>query len=315
MAGQPADRRPDEQLEGHEGRYRVAGQSEQQGRRSLVGAVDRRVPGPCRTRTACPAGPRRATAARSRTPRTPARTTSYGPTDTPPETIIASAPSMSPAQMRGLRRRRAGPSRCPGRAGRHRRPRPSRRGPGRWRPGCRPGQVAGPAGGPRRRSRGSRRSGGDGPGQLVETHAGRQADRRGRQDGAGVEDPGARREVAAGSPDGATRATAVWTRIAGGSGPVASRPRGPAGPPAASSGRRLLDRDDGVGARRDRGAGRDADRRAAPDRDVGRLPGADLADHLEAGGRVLGRRRRRPRPGSRSRPSRSCPTAAARSGS
>ena len=48
-AGEPPQRRAHEELEGHEGRHRVAGQPEEQDRR--------RRPPPSRTRTACPAGP------------------------------------------------------------------------------------------------------------------------------------------------------------------------------------------------------------------------------------------------------------------
>ena len=109
--------------------------------------------------------------------------------------------------------------------------------------------------------------------------------------------------------------TAAWTRTPAGSGPVASRPRGPAGVPSASRG---VVPSTGTTASAPGGTGAPVamrTARAAPDRDVGRLAGADLADDLEPERGVLGRRRRRRRPGWRSRPSRSCPRAAARSGS
>ena len=54
----------------------------------------------CRTRTACPAGPRPARASIRPIFSNASLTTSYGPTDTPPETTIASAPAARAAHSR-----------------------------------------------------------------------------------------------------------------------------------------------------------------------------------------------------------------------
>ena len=75
--------------------------------------------------------------------------------------------------------------------------------------------------------------------------------------------------------------------------------------------RRLLDRDDGVGAGRQRRARRDPDRRAGLDAALGDAAGRHLAEDLEpARARLRPPRSCRPRE-PRSRPSRCCPRAAA----
>ena len=106
---------------------------------------------------------------------------------------------------------------------------------------------------------------------------------------------------------------AAWTRIAAGSGPAASRPRGPGAVAGRVQRRRQLDRDHRVGARRQPAPGRDPHGRTGFDAGRRRGPGRRLAGDAEADGLVLRRRRQCRRRGSRSRPSRSCPTAAATS--
>ena len=83
--------------------------------------------------------------------------------------------------------------------------------------------------------------------------------------------------------------TGSWTRQAPGTGPVASRPRGPARP-AASSGVVVLDRDDGIGAIGKARAGRDAGGRSGLDRHVRRGAGRDVTDDPQFDGLGLGRR-------------------------
>ena len=86
LPGEPPDHRPHEQLERDERRDRVAGQPEQE---HGVALARRRRRG--RTRTACPAGRRRARGRCGPTASNAVRTTSYGPTDTPPDTTTMSA--------------------------------------------------------------------------------------------------------------------------------------------------------------------------------------------------------------------------------
>ena len=253
VAGEPAQRGPDEQLEGHERRDRVARQPEEQRRRSIrVGAVVALAPARSRTRTACRAGRRPATDRSCRTPRTPARTTSYGPTETPPDTMIASAPSTSPAHRRARTssKRSAAIPRCRG-----------------WPPAASTiaisagplasGMPAGPssaaaARGPRRRSRGCRRAAGGGrTGSSRPTPAASPID-GGRQDRARIEDRGA---GARSLPWPSDRATDRHGRV--GRDPRRQRTRRvPAAFARRGAGRiergRRLDRDDRVGARRAR---------------------------------------------------------------
>ena len=120
-------------------------------------------------------------------------------------------------------------------------------------------------------------------------------------------------EVAAGAPDRSRpAATGSWTRHAAGSGPVASRPRGPRRPSASSG--VVISTGTTASAPGGSGApGRDPDRGPAARPSTSRRRARPrLADDRRAGPAPPRSPRRRPPPGSRSRPSPSCPTAAAR---
>ena len=217
-----------------------------------------------------------------------ARTTSYGPTDTPPDTISASAPSISPAQIRDL----TSSSRSLAM------PRTRGSPPASSTSATRPGPLAsGMPAGPRSLP-GDRTSS---PVARIPTIGRRwtlswssptpaaRLRAAGVSDGAGAEDRRTRREIAARAPD---RATDGGRRVDQHPGRQRTR-RVPTarsgGRTCGVEGRGRLDRDHRVRARWHGGARRDADRAAAPDRDLGRLPSPDLADHLEARRSVLGR--------------------------
>ena len=186
--------------------------------------------------------------------------------DTPPDTMIASAPSTSPAQAR-RRRRRGGPAAIPR----------SRIAAGGLDHRHEPGPLASgmPAGPSSRRLAdlvAGREDGDARPAmdrELVEADAGRQADRAGVRTVPGGEDPcrSARSLPRAGSsPD--RRPACGRGRRAGADPSRRARVAGGApGRRAASSPRP----GHGVGARRDRRAGRDADRGPALAPRVGRL--------------------------------------------
>ena len=150
---------------------------------------------------------------------------------------------------------------------RRRRPRrPAPRSPGPFASGMPAGPSGCPAArGPRRRSRGRRRSGGDGRRAARRPTPAASADDRRRQRGARAR--GASRRAARSLPcrriEPPTGHGCVDEAIAAGSGPVASRPRGPATAPAASSG---VVSSTGTTASAPGGhgrAGRDPDRRPA----------------------------------------------------
>ena len=83
-------------------------------RAARTAARDRhRIAARCRTRTACRAGPRRATAPISPTASKASFTTSYGPTETPPATTIASAPAVERRPEARARPRRGRPGAMP----------------------------------------------------------------------------------------------------------------------------------------------------------------------------------------------------------
>ena len=240
-------------------------------------------------------------------------TTSYGPTDTPPDTMSASAPAVEAAtepaehvvevvgrdpEVDGLAARRG-----------HQGPQAR----GRSRRGSRPDRAAGPARGPRRRSPARRPAAGGGPGSVstpapaIERDGGR-GDRPTRleQDGAGDS-----RSLPGGAHGAAGRAPPRGRGPRPDEGRVASRPRGPE-----PSGRvercGRLDRDDRVGTVGEPGAGRDPGGGARADRHGRRSPGRDVADDAEADRRGLGRRTPCRRRRSHSRPSPSSARAAAR---
>ena len=286
----------------------IAGQPEQERRRSAVRAASATpnangLPGWTATRQSS-IRPISANAA---------RTTSYGPTDTPPETIdrvdAADSPAMSRARTSSSRSAAMPRSwACAAGLLDERRP-----GPGRSRRGSRPARASAP--GPRTSSpvariptRGRRWTGSV---SLPEPAA--------RAIAAGVR-PGARRAGSRPPRAGRRRPAgsrcpapiAAWTRTAGGqrAGRIAAALAG--GRAVGVGRRRQLDLDDGVGPRRDRRAGRDPDRRPAlAPRASGAAPARTSPIDLEPDGRVLGRGGDVARPGSRSRPSPSCPTAAA----
>ena len=307
--GGPASARiagPDEQLERDEARDRVA-------RAARTAARGRRpVASPCRTRTACRAGRRRATGRSAPTASNASLTTSYGPTETPPATTIASAPRRAP---RGAARldvlelvRRRSRGRSPRRPAARRAP----AGPGPFASGMPAGPSASPAGRTsspvaRTATRGRRRTA-----DRATPGARGERDRRRRQRGAGGENRRSLDEVAAAAAD---RIRPARPPRGPGSPPAAARPhRARAAPrvPGRVERRRQLDRDDRVGARAGSARrSRSGSRSRARPRRPATPPAGTSPTTAEPDRRVLagaGRRRRR---GSRSRPSPSCPTAAA----
>ena len=217
------------------------------------------------------------------------------------------------ARAAAPRRPRAGPSAIPSSSGTAPASRTSARIPGPFASGM-PGrsEVGRRPRAPRRRSRGRRRSAGGG--RAISASPAPAA----RATTAGVTVTPGRRPRSR-PPRRRCRArgrrcptpTASWTRHAAGSGPAASRPRGP-GLPAASSGVVIST---GTTASAPAGIGAPVAIRIAVSgrtRASGADPARDSPTTVEprpAGPRT--RRRRRP-PGPRSRPSPSCPRAAAR---
>ena len=206
-----------------------------------------------------------------RSSRTRACTTSYGPTETPPETTIASTRRRRARRTAGPGRPRAGPSRSRASAARagvldeRREARAVRVGdPGRAEVRARRRRTSSPVA--RTPTRGRRWTG-----SCVDAGAGREGDRGGRSASGRPRAPSIAPRAGRCRPSGSTpptrdRLVDEDTRPA--AGPVASRPRGPAAPVRVER-RRQLDRDDGVGPGRDRRAGRDPDRGPAPDLDIG----------------------------------------------
>ena len=213
-------------------------------------------------------------------------TTSYGPTETPPDTMSASAPASSAASKAGqdvveVVGRDAEVDRLA--AGRGRR---ARAGRARWRRGCRPGR--GPAPGARTSSPVARTAirGTAVDDDVGDAGAGDERDGRRGHRRAGPEERRAGLEVAALVAGPSRRpSTGSWTRQAAGTGPVASRPRGP-GRPAASSG---VVASTGTTASAPAGVARRS-RCGRPSRgstvDVGRGAGSDVADDPSSTGSV-----------------------------
>ena len=312
MTRQPSDRRPHEQLERDERRDRVAGQAEQQHRRA---PPPRSVPArrTSRTRTACPAGRRPATGSRGRPRRTPGRTTSYGPTDTPPETMTTSASrrraaacattsSSRSSAMPEVDRLGAGSrARAPG-------------GPGRSHRGCPAGprSVAGLADLVTRREHGDARAAPHG--DLPAAGPGGERDHGRRHELAAAGDHGARGDVAARPTDripGPDRLVDEARRRQRPDGVAAARTR----MPAASTGVVELHGDDGVrAAAAPMRTGRDPHGRLRPGpARRGASPARTSPTTVSRTGRALGRHGDVRATGSRSRPSPSCPMAGARS--
>ena len=310
QAGQLPDRRPDEQLERHEARDRVPGQAEQERR---VAAI-RRARRP-RRRTACPAARRPARARSGRSPRRPpGRRRTARPRRRPTRSSRRPGPPGRPRGGPG--RPRADPPRSRSCGPRPRPPRRAPRAPGRSRRGSRPGRARVPPPGPRRpvaRTPTTRPP--VDPQRLVAGARG-EGDRGRRQPAPGAQDHDRLvrgRRPPSGSP---SRARSPRGRApTAGSGPAASRPRSPVGAPSASAG---VVSSTWTTASARGGTGAPVAIRIAVPRSTagsGATPARDLADHLEADRRAVGRAGHVARRGSRSRPSPSCPTAAAPSGS
>ena len=287
MPGQATERRTHEQLERHERADRVPGQAEQQRRRPSGSEPSSPGARASRTRTACRAGRPPATGRCAellecdaddvvRPDRDPTRhddrvRASDRPAHSRARTSSkrsAAIPRMRLAACRVDHRHQAGPFAS--------------------------GMPAGPSSLP------------GAPDLIARRH---DADDRPAVDGSWSTPTPAARPIAAGvtavpavddrrsPPRGRSRGriepptdTAWWTAIAAGNGPVASRPRGPAAAPAASSG---VVCSTGTTASAPGGIGRRSrsDRRPRSTASVRRLAGPHLADHLRSTGRILGRGR------------------------
>ncbi len=273
------------------------GRTARTSRRRRPGCRAGRTAAPARRRPAASARPERERLARAGRRRARGRsgrrsrwrpcTTSYGPTETPPDDDRAGPPrprgrvAAAPRRRRGRRSRSRG--RCasaPARADQRRRPGP-----------LASGIPAGPSGSP-----GARTSS---PVARIAT--------RGFRCTRSVSTPAPASRAMVAAPIAVPGSTSVapsirslpadrteppglttsWTSTGGGQRSVASRPREPA---AGSVQRRCgLDRDHGIGACRHAGPCGDAHGRAGSDLDVGREAGPHLASDLEPCRCVLGR--------------------------